>query len=180
MFGDLFEEDGDGFSSSTSGTGVKGRECEPPPPRGKIRFCGIKNQGGTCYLNSLIQTLLFTPEFREELFCLGPDELGCLADKDKPEAKVRVIPLELQRLFSHLLLVDEQTASTKDLTDSFGWTNNEEMGQQDVQELNRILFSALESSLVGTTGSSLIHRLYHGMLVNQITCKECGNISERQ
>ncbi len=54
------------------------------------------------------------------------------------------------------------------------------MGQQDVQELNRILFSALESSLVGTSGSSLIHRLYHGTLVNQITCKECGNISERQ
>uniref|UniRef100_A0A9J7ZMI7 Ubiquitin specific peptidase 40 n=1 Tax=Cyprinus carpio carpio TaxID=630221 RepID=A0A9J7ZMI7_CYPCA len=180
MFGDLFEEDGDGFSSSTPGKGVKGRECEPPPPRGKIKLCGIKNQGGTCYLNSLIQTLLFTPEFREELFCLGPDELGCLADKDKPEAKVRVIPLELQRLFSHLLLVDEQTASTTDLTDSFGWTNNEEMGQQDVQELNRILFSALESSLVGTSGSSLIHRLYHGTLVNQINCKECGNISERQ
>uniref|UniRef100_A0A671T6Y0 Ubiquitin carboxyl-terminal hydrolase 40-like n=1 Tax=Sinocyclocheilus anshuiensis TaxID=1608454 RepID=A0A671T6Y0_9TELE len=99
---------------------------------------------------------------------------------DKPEAKVRVIPLELQRLCSHLLLVDEKTASTSDLTDSFGWTNNEEMGQQDVQELNRILFSALESSLVGTSGSSLIHRLYHGTLVNQITCKECGNISERQ
>uniref|UniRef100_A0A671K573 Ubiquitin carboxyl-terminal hydrolase n=1 Tax=Sinocyclocheilus anshuiensis TaxID=1608454 RepID=A0A671K573_9TELE len=178
MFGDLFEEDGDGFSSSTPGTGVKGRECEPPPPRGKIKLCGIKNQGGTCYLNSLIQTLLFTPE--EELFRLGPDELGCLADEDKPEAKARVIPLELQRLFSHLLLVDEQTASTTDLTDSFGWTNNEEMGQQDVQELNRILFSALESSLVGTSGSSLIHRLYHGTLVNQITCKECGNISERQ
>lgn len=179
MFGDLFEEDGDGFSSAP-GSGVKGRECEPPPPRGKIKLCGIKNQGGTCYLNSLIQTLLFTPEFREELFHLGPDELGCLADKDKPEAKVRVIPLELQRLFSHLLLVDEQTASTTDLTDSFGWTNNEEMGQQDVQELNRILFSALESSLVDTSGSSLIHRLYHGTLVNQITCKECSYISERQ
>ncbi|CAM4621152.1 unnamed protein product [Leuciscus chuanchicus] len=179
MFGDLFEEDGDGFSS-TPGTGVKGRESEPPPPRGKVKLCGIKNQGGTCYLNSLIQTLLFTPEFREELFHLGPDELGWLADKAKPEAKVRVIPLELQRLFSHLLLVDELTASTTDLTDSFGWTNNEEMGQQDVQELNRILFSALESSLVGTSGSSLIHRLYHGTLVNQITCKECGNISERQ
>ncbi|XP_051987038.1 ubiquitin carboxyl-terminal hydrolase 40 [Xyrauchen texanus] len=181
MFGDLFEEDGDGFSS-TPGTGnaMKGRESEPPLPRGKIKLCGIKNQGGTCYLNSLLQTLLFTPEFREELFCLGTDELGCLADKDKPDAKVRLIPLELQRLFAHLLLVDNQTASTTDLTDSFGWTNNEEMGQQDVQELNRILFSALESSLVGTTGSSLIHRLYHGTLVNQITCKECGNISERQ
>ncbi len=67
MFGDLFEEDGDGFSSSTPGTGVKGRECEPPPPRGKIKLCGIKNQGGTCYLNSLIQTLMFTPEFRGKM-----------------------------------------------------------------------------------------------------------------
>lgn len=40
-------------------------------------------------------------------------------------SQVRVIPLELQRLFARLLLVDEQTASTTDLTDSFGWTNNE-------------------------------------------------------
>lgn len=68
MFGDLFEEDGDGFSSTPgAGKPVKGRECEPPPPRGKVQLCGIKNQGGTCYLNSLIQTLLFTPELRGEV-----------------------------------------------------------------------------------------------------------------
>lgn len=52
--------------------------------------------------------------------------------------------------------------------------------QHDVQELNRILFSALEHSLVGTTGSTLIHRLYHGTIVNSIVCKECGNVSQRQ
>ncbi|XP_076871413.1 ubiquitin carboxyl-terminal hydrolase 40 isoform X2 [Brachyhypopomus gauderio] len=181
MFGDLFEEDDDGLSSTTPGGNfVKGKDTEPPPPRGNVKLSGLKNQGGTCYLNSLLQTLLLTPEFREELFSLGPDELGRLADKDKPDAKVRVIPLELQRLFAWLLLVDEQTASTTALTDSFGWTNHEEMGQQDVQELNRILFSALESSLEGTSGSSLIQRLYHGTLVNHITCKECNNVSERQ
>lgn len=56
----------------------------------------------------------------------------------------------------------------------------QETSQHDVQELNRILFSALESSLVGTSGSNLIHRLYHGTLVNQIVCKECSNVSERQ
>lgn len=52
--------------------------------------------------------------------------------------------------------------------------------QHDVQELNRILFSALEHSLVDTTGSTLIHRLYHGTIVNNIVCKECGNVSQRQ
>uniref|UniRef100_A0A8C7SS03 USP domain-containing protein n=1 Tax=Oncorhynchus mykiss TaxID=8022 RepID=A0A8C7SS03_ONCMY len=179
MFGSLFEEE-EGFSLVPSGGRVVKREGEPPPPRGRVNLSGIKNQGGTCYLNSLLQTLLFTPEFREELFSLGPKELGCLEDKDKPEAKVRVIPLELQRLFARLLLVDQQSASTGDLTDSFGWNNSEESRQHDVQELNRILFSALEHSLVDTSGSAFIQRLYHGTTVNSILCKECGNISQRQ
>lgn len=52
--------------------------------------------------------------------------------------------------------------------------------QHDVQELNRILFSALEHSLVGTSGSTFIQRLYHGTIANSIVCKECGNISQRQ
>ncbi|XP_038835439.1 ubiquitin carboxyl-terminal hydrolase 40-like [Salvelinus namaycush] len=180
MFGSLFEEEGEGYSLAPSGGKVVKGEGEPPSPRGRVNLSGIKNQGGTCYLNSLLQTLLFTPEFREELFSLGPKELGCLEDKDKPEAKVRVIPLELQRLFARLLLVDQQSASTADLTDSFGWNNSEESRQHDVQELNRILFSALEHSLVDTSGSAFIQRLYHGTTVNSILCKECGNISQRQ
>ncbi|XP_055015503.1 ubiquitin carboxyl-terminal hydrolase 40 [Boleophthalmus pectinirostris] len=182
MFGNLFEEDDEEGSSSMSSKGrvLKGPE-EPPPPRGRSNLCGIKNQGGTCYLNSLLQTLLFTPEFREELFNLGPEELGCLEDKDTPGAKVRVIPLQLQRLFARLLLVDQQSASTAELTDSFGWNTTEGTNQHDVQELNRILFSALEHSLVGTSGSSFINSLYHGTIVNSIiVCKECGNVSQRQ
>jgi ubiquitin carboxyl-terminal hydrolase 40 len=34
--------------------------------------------------------------------------------------------------------------------------------------LNRILFSAIESSLVGTSGHNLIKQLYHGKSVNQV------------
>ncbi|KAF1374703.1 hypothetical protein PFLUV_G00231860 [Perca fluviatilis] len=181
MFGNLFEEEEEEGLSSTAFRGrvAKGGD-EPPPPRGRSNLCGIKNQGGTCYLNSLLQTLLFTPEFREELFSLGSEELGSLEDQEKPGAKVRVIPLELQRLFASLLLVDQQSASTADLTNSFGWNSSEGTNQHDVQELNRILFSALEHSLVGTTGSTFIHQLYHGTIVNSIVCKECGNVSQRQ
>uniref|UniRef100_A0A8C4S247 Ubiquitin specific peptidase 40 n=1 Tax=Erpetoichthys calabaricus TaxID=27687 RepID=A0A8C4S247_ERPCA len=185
MFGDLFEEDNEAFLGGGSKT-QKGKDSkedqveQPPPPRGPVNLSGLKNQGGTCYLNSLLQTLLFTPEFREALFNLGQEELGCLADRNKPGAKVRVIPLELQRLFAQLLLVDQQAASTIDLTDSFGWTSKEESNQHDVQELNRILFSALECSLISTLGHDLINKLYHGIVVNQISCKECGNLSERQ
>ncbi|XP_013375312.1 PREDICTED: ubiquitin carboxyl-terminal hydrolase 40 isoform X1 [Chinchilla lanigera] len=182
MFGDLFEEDYSSVSNNQYGKGkkLKAKPLEPPAPREFTNLSGIRNQGGTCYLNSLLQTLHFTPEFREALFSLGPEELGSLEDKDKPDAKVRIIPLQLQRLFAQLLLLDQSAASTADLTDSFGWTSNEEMRQHDVQELNRILFSALETSLVGTSGHDLINRLYHGTVVNQIVCKECKNISEKQ
>ncbi|KAM9009744.1 ubiquitin carboxyl-terminal hydrolase 40-like isoform 2-T3 [Ara ararauna] len=182
MFGDLFEEEFSFISNNHCGKGKKSkpRDFEPPAPRDFTNLSGIKNQGGTCYLNSLLQTLLFTPEFREALFSLGPEELGTLDDSSKPDAKVRIIPLQLQRLFAQLLLLDQQAASTTDLTESFGWSSHEEMRQHDVQELNRILFSALETSLVGTSGHDLINRLYHGIVVNQIVCKECKNISERQ
>nr|XP_060639721.1 ubiquitin carboxyl-terminal hydrolase 40 isoform X3 [Anolis sagrei ordinatus] len=181
MFGDLFDEDISVLSSNQCGKPkLKHKDPELPNPRENTNLSGIKNQGGTCYLNSLLQTLHFTPEFREALFSIGPEELGSLEDTHKPESKVRVIPLQLQRLFAQLLLLDQHAASTADLTDSFGWNCNEEMRQHDVQELNRILFSALETSLVGTSGHNLINQLYHGTLVNQIVCKECKNVSERQ
>ncbi|XP_066431806.1 ubiquitin carboxyl-terminal hydrolase 40 [Eleutherodactylus coqui] len=184
MFGDLFEEDEDfsflSNSKATNGSKTKSKDSDILEPRGETRLSGLRNQGSTCYLNSLVQTLLFTPEFREALFALSPEELGSLDEKDVPDSKVRIIPLQLQRLFAQLLLVDQQAASTSDLTSSFGWDNNEETGQQDVQELNRILFSALESSLEGTSGHDLIKNLYHGTIVNRIQCQQCGHVSERQ
>ncbi|KAM8933590.1 ubiquitin carboxyl-terminal hydrolase 40 [Pelodytes ibericus] len=184
MFGDLFEEEEDfSFLSNNScanGRKFKSKETLILDPRGATKLSGLKNQGGTCYLNSLLQTLLFTPEFREALFALGPKDLGSLEEKDDPDAKVRIIPLQLQRLFAQLLLLDQQAASTSDLTSSFGWNSNEETGQHDVQELNRILFSALESSLEGTSGRNLIQSLYHGTVVNRIKCQECSYVSERQ
>lgn len=39
--------------------------------------------------------------------------------------EVRVIPLHLQKLFARLMMSDRQSVSTTELTDSFGWTNNE-------------------------------------------------------
>ena len=81
-----------------------------------------------------------TPEFCARLFHLGSDELGSLVDREMSEAKVRVIPLQLQRLFARLLMLNVAAVSTADLTSSFGWNNHEERDQHDIQELNRILF----------------------------------------
>lgn len=79
-----------------------------------------------------------------------------------------------------LFLTNKQSRWHYFISSSLGFFVMQEMRQHDVQELNRILFSALEMSLVGTSGHDLINRLYHGIVVNQIVCKECKNISERQ
>ena len=65
MLGNLFEDDGDvGFSVAESSRNKYPGIDLPPPPRSACGLCGISNQGATCYLNSLIQTLVYTPEFR--------------------------------------------------------------------------------------------------------------------
>lgn len=176
MFGSLFDDERPAGVMTNVHTLAVSR---PPNRRLRCGLSGIENQGATCYLNSLLQTLLYTPEFREGLFGLSETELGNLENREKG-GKVRIIPLQLQRLFARLLLVDQQAASTTELTDSFGWSNNEELQQHDVQELNRILFSAIDSSLVGTVGKDLISKLYHGSTVSEIVCQICGKISERE
>lgn len=73
MFGCLFETEEDASEHETSAadsTGVwKQQKLDSPrEPRGQTRICGLQNQGATCYLNSLLQTLFFTPEFRGDVF----------------------------------------------------------------------------------------------------------------
>ena len=45
--------------------------------------------------------------------------------------QVRIIPVQLQRLLTNLLLLDQQSASVDALTNSFGWSNNEVSGDPE-------------------------------------------------
>ncbi len=117
--------------------------------------------------------------YLESLFSLKPEELG-LVPSVNSQVKVRVIPMELQRLFAQLLTLDQEVCSTARLTESFGWSNNEELQQHDVQELNRILFNAIEHSLVNTSKAKLIQENYRGTCVNKVKCLSCQNVFERE
>eukprot|EP01032_Pedospumella_encystans_P025073 gene25073-28345_t len=78
MLGDLFsqgEEEGNVLGTSGVGTGFV-KVKKPSPPRASVNFVGLENQGATCYLNSLIQSMYMTPELRAGLFNVDPTDLG--------------------------------------------------------------------------------------------------------
>ena len=43
---------------------------EPPSKRDSKTFVGLRNQGATCYLNSLLQSFYMIPEFRKTILSL--------------------------------------------------------------------------------------------------------------
>lgn len=82
MLGDMFETEDDllagGSSTVTQIAGASQRRAKscagwmdlPSMAREEFGFIGLKNQGATCYLNSLVQCLFMSPEFRDAIFKL--------------------------------------------------------------------------------------------------------------
>ena len=133
--------------------------------------------------SSLFSGDLLNPNFIG--FSAGRSEAGSASDTPSPAPEsgkrpIRKIPLALQRLFAQLQTTTLRSVSTNDLTASFGWAGNESYIQQDVHELNRVLFDAIEKSLNKTPVSQLITNLYRGTLKNQIVCLECKTPSIRE
>jgi ubiquitin carboxyl-terminal hydrolase 7 len=127
-------------------------------------YVGLKNQGATCYMNSLLQTLFHLGEFRRAVYRMPV--LDSSSD-NSPD----LLTYALQRVFYDLQYCPT-VVKTKRLTDSFGWDNADAFTQHDVQELNRILCDALEEKMKreGIDGENTIQRLFEGKMLNYIRC----------
>ncbi len=137
-----------------------------------FRAIGLSNQGATCYLNGLLQTLYMTPEFRRAIFKWKYNEI-------KDGAAEHCIPLQLQKLFGLLSLSRQRAVETVSLTKSFGWEGNEVFQQQDVQELMRVLFDALEESFRSTDTENILDEIYSGKMIDYLRCLDVPYHTER-
>ena len=93
-------------------------------------FSGLANQGATCYMNSFLQALYHIPIFTSTIFNL----------KTKDE-----IIENLQDLLAYMEN-EKQLASTKILTDAFGWNGAMVHTQNDPQEFCRVLIDYIDET----------------------------------
>lgn len=130
-------------------------------------YNGIINEGTTCYMNSLLQTLYFLNYFRKAVYAMPTTS----KDQDR-------LPLALQMIFYHLQFCDTP-ASTRELLTSFGWSSDQWNVQHDVQEFNCILSDHLENKMKGTPAEGTYTKLFVGKMESFIKCKNVSFSSTR-
>ncbi|KAK7996278.1 ubiquitin carboxyl-terminal hydrolase [Apiospora marii] len=131
-------------------------------------FVGLKNQGATCYLNSLLQSLYFTNAFRKAVYQIPTSE----------DESIMNSAYALQRLF-YQLQTSNSAVGTNELTKSFGWDTRHIFEQQDVQELSRKLIERMEERMKGTAAEDALPKMLSGKVKTYVSCIDVDYESSR-
>jgi ubiquitin C-terminal hydrolase len=121
----------------------------------KNQYIGLINEGMTCYMNSMLQTLNTIRYFKKAVF---------LTPSKKPS-----LLFALQKLFFEMS-TNKSPVSNSYFKNSFGWGRDVGSQQQDVQEFNMILSNSLEQNMKGTELEEAFKYLFSGVASTIINC----------
>lgn len=142
--------------------------------RKETGLVGFKNQGATCYMNSLLQTLYMLSAFRKAVYGMPLPETG--NDNSGSE-----LSYALQKVF-YELQTSPTVVKTKKLTESFGWDTTDAFTQHDVQELKLILCDELAEKMKKNAPDqpNTLSTLFQGKILNYIECVHVAYKSTRE
>lgn len=129
---------------------------------------GLRNQGATCYMNSILQSFYFTTGFRRAVYNM---------EKGNEPTESNIV-LAMQRVFYELQMSSE-AVETNSLTRAFGWDKLDAFNQHDVQEFCRVLLDNLETKMKGTSEEKSIPNLFRGNMKSYIKCLDVDYESSR-
>lgn len=146
----------------------------PWDSRKETGFVGFKNQGATCYMNSLLQTLYMLNAFRKAVYNMP------LPDPNN-ENSGSELSYALQKVFYELQF-SPTVVKTKKLTESFGWDTTDAFTQHDVQELKLILCDELAEKMkkISPNRPNSLSTLFQGKILNYIECVDVPYKSTRE
>lgn len=136
----------------------------PWDSRKETGLVGFKNQGATCYMNSLLQTLYMLSAFRKAVYNMP------LPDPNNDNSGSE-LSYALQKVFYELQF-SPTVVKTKKLTESFGWDTTDAFTQHDVQELKLILCDELAEKMkkIAPDRPNSLSTLFQGKILNYIEC----------
>ena len=135
-------------------------------------YAGLVNNGMTCYMNSLLQTLFQIKELPRQVF-----KLDYNTHKEKSGwGWVSAF----QTMFLNMLTYKTIPAETRHLTEAFGWNTAEVFTQQDAQEFSCVLFDGFEKRCLEAGRPNFIKELFEGEMQNYIECKNVDYRSLRE
>jgi hypothetical protein len=133
-------------------------------------FVGLKNQGKTCHLNTVLQVLHMTDEFRDALQECAAEDNGRLAP----------LPSALCGLFEKLQ-TSSRAVSTKPISATLKRLGLDELNeQQDAHDILLRLIDRLESELKTSKRPKLVNELFEGKQQQYVTCGTTQPVDKKE
>lgn len=131
------------------------------PSRAATGYTGLVNEGATCYINSMLQSLFCTNEFRRIIFNIGIE----------PEDANNSFIFWLKYIFYTMQFGGVPKIGTIEMIRCFDWEEMTATNQQDTQEFLRRLIDKLLQFVEGTESKDSIVNLFAGTIRKTTRCK---------